>query len=108
MFVGVIGQVARLPRLEYREELPMDLLKMLTELRAELSQIEAAIIAFERIARGQRKRRGRPPKWMSQSKEQPRTRTDAPKKRTLQPDKGEANVTKRKRSPSKTKPEVQS
>jgi hypothetical protein len=62
MFVGVIGKVARLPRLECREELPMDLLKMLTELRAELSQIEAAIIALERIASGQRKRRGRPPK----------------------------------------------
>ena len=86
----------------------MDLLKMLTELRSELSLLEAAIIAIERIASGQRKRRGRPPKWMSQAEEQPQTRTDAPKKRAVQPDKGEANAAKRKQSPSRTKPEVES
>jgi hypothetical protein len=43
----------------------MDLTKMLAELRAEQEQVEQAILVLERIARGQGKRRGRPPKWMS-------------------------------------------
>ncbi len=38
---------------------------MLSELRSERSQIEEAIMALERLARGHGKRRGRPPKWMS-------------------------------------------
>jgi len=33
----------------------MDLLKLLSDLRAELSQLEGAIIVFERLATGQRK-----------------------------------------------------
>lgn len=59
----------------------MDVLKMLSDLRAELSQIEGAIIVFERLATGQRKGRGRPPKWMSQAKKGPRPKKDAPTKR---------------------------
>ena len=43
----------------------MDLLKAISELRAEREQILNAILALERLARGQGKRRGRPPKWMS-------------------------------------------
>jgi hypothetical protein len=46
----------------------MDILKMLSEFRAERQQIEEAILTLERLASGTRgKRRGRPPKWMSDS-----------------------------------------
>jgi hypothetical protein len=47
----------------------MDILKMLAELRAEREQIEEAIAVIERLALGGAKRRGRPPKWMSERKE---------------------------------------
>jgi hypothetical protein len=43
----------------------MDVLKMLVDLRQEREQIEEAIITLERLARGQGKRRGRPPAWMA-------------------------------------------
>ena len=42
----------------------MDIMKMLADLRAERLQIEEAIIVLQRLASGQGKRRGRPPKWM--------------------------------------------
>ncbi len=42
----------------------MDISKMLLELRAEHQMIGEAIMTLERIARGQGRRRGRPPKWM--------------------------------------------
>lgn len=38
---------------------------MIAELQQERAQIEEAIIAIERLAAGQGKRRGRPPAWMS-------------------------------------------
>ena len=41
---------------------------MLREMRAESEMLEEAIITLERLARGRGKRRGRPPKWMSQVK----------------------------------------
>jgi hypothetical protein len=41
---------------------------MLAELRTEREQVEEAIMMLERLARGQGKRRGRPPAWMSQMK----------------------------------------
>ena len=44
---------------------PMDVVKMLAELRQEREQIEEAIMTLERLARGQGKRRGRPPSWLS-------------------------------------------
>ena len=45
---------------------PMDILKMLADLRAEHEQIDQAILALERLAVGTHgKRRGRPPKWMA-------------------------------------------
>ena len=43
----------------------MDVVKMLSELRQEREQIEEAILTLERLARGQGKRRGRPPTWLS-------------------------------------------
>jgi hypothetical protein len=42
----------------------MDILSMLSELRAERDQLEEAIITIQRLAAGQGKRRGRPPAWM--------------------------------------------
>ena len=38
---------------------------MLAELRAEREHVEEAIIVLERLARGQGKRRGRLPAWMT-------------------------------------------
>src|ERR1700686_666545 len=45
---------------------PMDVSKILTELREERQQIEEAIISLERLARGRGRRRGRPPSWISE------------------------------------------
>jgi hypothetical protein len=39
----------------------MDVNKMLAALRAERDQLDEAILAFERLAAGRGKRRGRPP-----------------------------------------------
>jgi hypothetical protein len=50
----------------------MDINKMLAELRAEREQVEQAIMVLERMARGQGKRPGRPPAWMSQVKKRGR------------------------------------
>jgi hypothetical protein len=44
---------------------PMDVLKMLADLRHEREQIEEAIMTLERLARGRGRRRGRPPAWMT-------------------------------------------
>jgi hypothetical protein len=63
----------------------MDILKMLSDLRTERSQIEEAILALERLSTGQDKRRGRPPKWMSQAHEGKRSFSESPKKRTVSP-----------------------
>jgi hypothetical protein len=54
----------------------MDVSKILAELRREREQIEEAIISLERLARGQGKRRGRPPAWMT---------AEVPKKRGRPP-----------------------
>ena len=59
----------------------MDIAKMISELRVERESIEQAIIALERVARGSGKRRGRPPKWMSESTQA--TRTSKPAKRVF-------------------------
>ncbi len=45
----------------------MDVLKMIAELQQERGQIEETIIAIERLASGQGKRRGRPPTWMKEA-----------------------------------------
>jgi hypothetical protein len=41
----------------------MDIVEMLSDLRAERERIQEAILVIERLAAGGRKRRGRPPKW---------------------------------------------
>jgi len=46
----------------------MDITKMLAELRQEREQIEEAILTLERLARGQGKRRGRPPLWLTEAR----------------------------------------
>jgi hypothetical protein len=46
----------------------MDLMKVLTDLKREREAVEEAIITLERLVRGQGKRRGRPPKWMTEMK----------------------------------------
>jgi hypothetical protein len=43
----------------------MNIVKVVTELKAYLAQIEEAIAALEGLARRRGKRRGRPPKWLS-------------------------------------------
>ena len=43
----------------------MDILKMITDLRAEKEAIDEALVVLERLARTRGKRRGRPPVWMS-------------------------------------------
>lgn len=43
----------------------MDIVRMVAALREERARLEEVIIAMERLARGQGKRRGRPPAWMS-------------------------------------------
>jgi len=45
----------------------MDIVKMLSDLRSQRAQIEEAILALERLASGQGRRGGRPPKWMAAS-----------------------------------------
>ena len=55
----------------------MDVARILDQLRLERDQIEEAILSLERLASGQEKRRGRPPKWMVEAKK--RTRAQARK-----------------------------
>ncbi len=52
----------------------MDVNKILTELRHEREQLEDAIFALERLARGRGKRRGRPPAWMKDAQERRKVR----------------------------------
>ena len=44
----------------------MDVSKILIELKSERQQIEEAILSLERLARGQGRRRGRPPAWLAE------------------------------------------
>jgi hypothetical protein len=57
-----------------------DILKMLSDLRTERTQIEEAILALERLATGQGKRRGRPPKWIAEARDGQRSSSEAPTK----------------------------
>ena len=52
---------------------------MIAELRSEREQIEESILVLERLARGQGKRRGRPPKWMTKRRKRPPGSTNKPK-----------------------------
>jgi hypothetical protein len=44
----------------------MNLQKMITELRAEKSRLDDAILALERLSLTNPKRRGRPPHWIKE------------------------------------------
>jgi hypothetical protein len=57
----------------------MDLTKMLFQLRSEREQIEQAILVLESLAKGGGKRRGRPPKWMTEARRD--AEPEAPKRR---------------------------
>lgn len=46
----------------------MNLAEILEALRQERAAVEEAIAAFERLAASQPKRRGRPPKWLSEAR----------------------------------------
>ncbi len=46
----------------------MDFDSLLAQLRTEREMLEEAILAFERLARGSGKRRGRPPRWLAEQK----------------------------------------
>ena len=45
----------------------MNLIKMIAELREQKQALEESIMMLERLARGQGKRRGRPPLFLSQT-----------------------------------------
>ena len=45
----------------------MDLNKAIAELRQERRQVDEAILMLTRLAAGQGKRRGRPPKWLAET-----------------------------------------
>ena len=64
----------------------MDINKILDELKTERAQVEMAIVSLERLGAAQGKRRGRPPKWLSEltSAESP----SAPKRRGRPPGSG--------------------
>ena len=46
----------------------MDITGILDELRESVANIDIAIAAMERLASGEPKKRGRPPKWMAAAK----------------------------------------
>jgi hypothetical protein len=45
----------------------MNILKIITELRAERARLEEAILALEKVVLQQKPRRGRPPGWTKRS-----------------------------------------
>jgi hypothetical protein len=60
----------------------MDLEAILRDLRQQRDQLDEAILAIERLASGQSRGRGRPPKWLAAQKAQ-----QTPKRRARQPGK---------------------
>jgi hypothetical protein len=57
----------------------MDITKMLAELHEERDHVDEAILVLSRLAAGAPKRRGRPPKWMSdQNSGEPKRRGRPP------------------------------
>jgi hypothetical protein len=62
----------------------MEIAKILADLKEERRNLDEAIAALERLARGSAKRRGRPPAWMAEAA--PAAAVDtAPKKRGRPP-----------------------
>jgi hypothetical protein len=65
----------------------MDVQRMLNELREEQKSLEAAITVLSRLAAGQTKRRGRPPKWLEQiGNQQLSEPTATRRRRTISPE----------------------
>ena len=62
---------------------PMDVNALLSQLRSEREMLEEAILALERLARGGGKRRGRPPRWMTDLKIEPEGVEPAAPKRKI-------------------------
>jgi hypothetical protein len=60
----------------------MDINKMLADLRTERDQISEAIVVLERLTIGQGKRRGRPPKWLTEVKRRGRPKGSKNKPKT--------------------------
>lgn len=56
-----------LKKSEERRTQPMDLQKMLSDLRAQREKLSRLILAAEDYASSGPRRRGRPPKWMQQA-----------------------------------------
>jgi hypothetical protein len=69
----------------------MDVTKILAELRQERQAIEEAILTMERLARGQGKRRGRPPAWMAALKAKTEAPAAQPKRRGRPPKNAQAS-----------------
>ena len=84
----------------------MDVLKMITELRAERSAIEEAIIVLERMAQSHGgKRRGRPPAWLKAAASSPADSGDAPKRVVSEATRRKMAVAQRKRRAAMKKAE---
>jgi hypothetical protein len=65
---------------------PMDISKMLHDLYTERRQLDEAIGTLVRLSVDQPKRRGRPPKWMAETRNATPSVTDVPKRRTFSPE----------------------
>ena len=66
----------------------MDVNRILTELRTERELVVDSIMHLERLARGRGKRRGRPPKWLTEGREQTKRGRGRPRKRQREGDSG--------------------
>lgn len=62
----------------------MEIAKILADLKEERRNLDEAIAALERLARGSSKRRGRPPAWMAEAVQAP-VGEAAPRKRGRPP-----------------------
>ena len=61
----------------------MDFDALLAQLRMERVMLEEAILALERLAGGAGKRRGRPPKWLSEQRAATSLEAPLPRKRRV-------------------------
>ncbi len=61
----------------------MDVTKMIAELRSQRDQLDEAILALERMIRGTGKRRGRPPKWLSEANAEEPVKKERKRKRVV-------------------------
>jgi hypothetical protein len=61
----------------------MDFDALLAQLRMEREMLEEAILALERLAGGSGRRRGRPPKWLSEQKSEAAPESPLTRKRRV-------------------------